>query len=138
MNSILKLAALVLLAGLGATQASSARAEEAEMAHVVTYKQVHAFGSQRSDGAGPPSTLLRVGKMLYGVTPEGGARNEGTIYRVSMSGTGYQRLHSFSSLSGAPHGPHSSLAQGADGFLYGTTNNGGADDGTVYKLTVVN
>lgn len=100
-------------------------------------KILHAFGTQRSDGAGPSASLVRVGKMLYGVTWEGGARNEGTVFRVSTAGGSYARLHSFSSLSGAPYGPIAGLVQGADGYLYGTTTQGGtAGDGTVYRISL--
>ena len=98
-------------------------------------KILHAFGRPRGDGAGPLASLLKVGKMLYGVTREGGTSGQGTIYRVSTTGSSYQRLHSFSTLAGAPYSAHSSLVQAPDGYLYGTTTLGGAaDKGTVYRI----
>ncbi|HXM41853.1 MAG TPA: choice-of-anchor tandem repeat GloVer-containing protein [Bryobacteraceae bacterium] len=43
-------------------------------------------------------------------------------------------MHSFDSADGA--NPESALIQATDGYLYGTTTAGGANnDGTVYKIT---
>ncbi len=82
-----------------------------------------------------PSTLtLASDGSLYGVTVSGGAHNDGTLFRLDLSGA-VATLHDFGGPNeGAfPHGP---LVEGGDGRLYGTTSRGGAPDnpGTVFAI----
>ena len=74
--------------------------------------------------------------ILYGTTFFGGTSGAGTIYKLNKDGGSYTVLHGFaeSSVDGAM--PSSSLVEGKDGALYGTTQSGGSSGGagTVFKL----
>lgn len=123
----------------GTTYAGGAHADGVvyRLTKTGTLTILHTFGSQRSDGASPQSHLLRIGKMLYGITLRGGLHDQGTVYRISTTGSGYEQLHSFSSLSGAPFHPAAGLVPGEGGELYGTTLHGGAaGQGAVYRISL--
>lgn len=88
------------------------------------------------DGAYPQGQLTFNGTTLYGTTTEGGASNNGTVFRLSSSGT-ETIVHNF---GGNPDGsyPASGVAIDKAGNLYGTTFHGGSNGtpgaGTVYKI----
>ena len=77
---------------------------------------------------------------FYGTTPTGGANSTssndyglGTVFKITPAGT-LTTLHSFLLKDG--HYPEAALIQAADGNLYGTTSEGGANGyGTVFKIT---
>ena len=82
-----------------------------------------------------PDTRLTEGTdhNIYGVAPQGGANNMGTVFRVTPSGT-IAVLHPFNGTDG--NRPHSPLVQASDGNFYGTTSSGGsANLGTVFRIT---
>lgn len=102
------------------------------------------------DGAFPqqPLTLDRSG-ALYGTTSSGGPSGVGTVFRLTpqpRGGTPWVEtvLHSFGASADDGNYPSGSLAFGADGALYGTTEFGGTPTcieprfcesfGTVYRL----
>ena len=89
-------------------------------------------------GLNPASRLLaHTDGYYYGTTPVGGTYNLGTVFRMSTTGT-ITTLVSFSGSAGSAKGanPGSGLTAGVDGWLYGTTYNGGAGDyGTIYKVS---
>lgn len=71
---------------------------------------------------------------LYGTTGEGGANDDGTVFKIAPEGT----LTTLYSFSGSPDGigPYAALIQATDGNFYGTTSGGGArGSGTVFKVT---
>ncbi len=76
---------------------------------------------------------------LYGTTIYGGPSDSGTVYRISPSGT-MTTIYNFCAAGGTCTDgaePFFGLTLGADGNLYGTTNQGGANnDGTVFKITL--
>ncbi|MDB6173895.1 MAG: 3-carboxymuconate cyclase [Chthoniobacteraceae bacterium] len=86
------------------------------------------------------SGRLLLGKdgNFYGVTANGGAKNFGTIFKVTPAGL-LTTLVEFSGIEGSALGrsPYGGLIEGTDGNFYGTTNSGGANSnaGTVFKLT---
>jgi uncharacterized repeat protein (TIGR03803 family) len=95
---------------------------------------LHSFGGSSGDGAGPYAGLLAVNGTLYGTTASGGANGQGTVYSIMPTSSGtYAVLWSFGSqYDGAT--PRASLIR-INGFLYGTTTQGGTyGDGTVFKL----
>ncbi len=61
---------------------------------------------------------------LYGVSAYGGAGEVGYVYRVSPVTGQMTHLHDFNFSDGAI--PRGALIQGKDGYLYGTTQSGGA------------
>lgn len=77
---------------------------------------------------------------LYGTTPYGGAYGEGTIYKITPSGT-LTTVYSFCAQSGCPDGElPGGLMLATNGDLYGVTSYGGAHGnenrgGTVFKIT---
>jgi uncharacterized repeat protein (TIGR03803 family) len=94
---------------------------------------LHSFANG-SDGAEPEAPLLRgTDGNLYGVTLVGGANTDGTMFRITTSGT-LTTLYSFNaSTSGS--GAIGGLIEDSSGNFYGTAETGGADEGTVFKLT---
>ena len=88
-----------------------------------------------TDGAFPQVSLVQATDgNFYGTTLSGGAGSQGTVFRITSSGT-LSTLFSFD--LGADGGnPFASLIQAADGNFYGTTAGGGAGGfGTVFRIT---
>jgi uncharacterized repeat protein (TIGR03803 family) len=86
------------------------------------------------DGALPWAALVQdTDGNFYGTTAGGGAKGDGTVFKVTRSGR-LTTLHSFEGTDG--QWPTAALVQGTDGNFYGTTPIGGANgDGTVFKVT---
>jgi uncharacterized repeat protein (TIGR03803 family) len=101
-----------------------------------TLTTLYNFCSQSgcTDGSLPGARLIQATDgNLYGTTYEGGANNEGTVFKITTSGT-LTTLHSFDSTDGAY--PIAALTQGTDGNFYGTVRSGGANGyGTAFKIT---
>jgi len=78
--------------------------------------------TQRSDG------------FFYGVTSNGGDSRSGVAFRLSAAGA-FTVLHSFAcSVSEGCH-PTTAPVRGSDGFLYGTTREGGpGNGGAIYRI----
>lgn len=72
---------------------------------------------------------------LYGTSYGGGKHRLGTVFRVAPDGE-VTVLHHFAGGPGDGSNPlHAPLLLGGDGYLYGTTAYGGADDsGTVFRM----
>ncbi|HUB67519.1 MAG TPA: choice-of-anchor tandem repeat GloVer-containing protein, partial [Candidatus Methylacidiphilales bacterium] len=107
---------------------------------VQQYVILHNFddGSVPNDGQNPYANVIQGSDgNFYGTTYEGGAANDGTIFKITPQGT-VTILHNFGDGSVPNDGgePIASLVQGSDGNFYGTTYGGGASgDGTVFKMT---
>ena len=90
-----------------------------------------------ADGNSPLGSLIMDKRgNLYGTTYNGGAHDQGTVFKLGASGS-YKVLHSFDSQSGDGAYPYYvDLIQDKSGNLYGTTSGGGtAGGGTVFKIT---
>lgn len=73
---------------------------------------------------------------LYGTGNYGGTNFDGVVYRVNQNGQNYTVLHSFPVDATDGMNPQSSLIQGPDGTLYGTTYDGGTNsNGTVFRMS---
>lgn len=94
---------------------------------------------------GPRAALLEGpdGRLYGTATGRGGTEgtddppvNAGTVFLINKDGTGCQILHAFGGAAAGADGanPMSGLTFGPDGFLYGTTLEGGAGVGTVFRL----
>lgn len=84
-------------------------------------------------GARPNGSLISDGTFLYGMTSEGGANNEGTIFKVKPDGTGYQNLMDFSLAVTGGYPSGSFISDGT--WLYGMTPTGGASgNGVIFKI----
>ncbi len=102
---------------------------------------LYSFCAQRfcADGAFPSAGLIQASNGdFYGTTTgDYQGNNDGTVFKITPGGT-LTTLYRFCSESACADGmyPYAGLIQAADGNLYGTTVEGGADDfGTVFKIT---
>ncbi len=101
-----------------------------------TLTVLHSFAGGTTDGCGAVGTpaMDRLGS-LYGTTFEGGASNEGIVWKVSKRGT-ETVLHSFAGGTTDGGHPYAGVIRDAKGNLYGDTFEGGATGvGTVYELS---
>jgi uncharacterized repeat protein (TIGR03803 family) len=95
-----------------------------------TLNTLHSFDG--TDGSLPRAQTQATNGYLYGATYSGGANSEGTVYKITLSGT-LTTLYSFGSMGS---GPEDGPLQASDGNFYGTTVSGGtSNQGTVYKIT---
>jgi uncharacterized repeat protein (TIGR03803 family) len=98
---------------------------------------LYSFCSQTSctDGSNPYAGLLRSHGNFYGTAETGGTAGEGTVFKITPSGT-LTVLHSFDGSDGFT--PVAGLVQAADGNFYGSTAGGESGpnvSGTVFKIT---
>jgi uncharacterized repeat protein (TIGR03803 family) len=87
------------------------------------------------DGSYPDSGLTAgPDGDFYGTTTYGGARNLGTVYRITPAGA-HTVLYSFTGGPGDGQYPASGLELGTDGAFYATTTAGGAFGvGTFFRI----
>ena len=89
-----------------------------------------------TNGSNPVSLTLGKDGNLYGTTASGGAHNFGTIFRLEPTGK-FTTLYSFAEGNGSFPSPFSSVMQGADGNLYGTTSRRGKFAcGSIFRLAL--
>ena len=106
---------------------------------------LHAFNG--TDGNEPVAPLLQASDgNFYGTTYFGGDDGNGcvkgclgTIFKISPQGQ-FTLLHTFVAGGTSPFyqngaNPWGGLVEGPDGYLYGTTYNGGAGGGVFYKIS---
>jgi uncharacterized repeat protein (TIGR03803 family) len=101
----------------------------------ITLKTIVTFN--RTNGANPQSSLIADAESdLFGTTPLGGANNDGTVFEIAKTGSGYASvpttLVSFNGTNGA--NPDGSLIADANGDLFGTTEGGTTNAGTVFEI----
>jgi uncharacterized repeat protein (TIGR03803 family) len=99
-----------------------------------TFTALNSF-NEWTDGSSPLAGLFQGSDgNFYGTTNGGGANNEGTLFRITASGT-LTSLYSFTGGSDGG-GPLAGLVQALDGNFYGTTSSGGADGyGTLFETS---
>jgi uncharacterized repeat protein (TIGR03803 family) len=101
-----------------------------------TLTSLHSF--EGTDGLQSLDALVQATDgNFYGTTKIGGNNSGGTVFKITVQGT-LTKLSNFCSLSGCADGlePVAGLVQGVDGNLYGTTEAGGDQGGTVFKITL--
>ncbi|HKV82551.1 MAG TPA: choice-of-anchor tandem repeat GloVer-containing protein [Candidatus Sulfotelmatobacter sp.] len=97
---------------------------------------LHSFDLNGTDGAYPVAKLVMYSGNLYGTTVNGGAYGDGTVFKVTPSGT-ETILHSFANNDIEGINPYAGLVM-HNGNFYGTTANGGGIGGvagTVFEMT---
>jgi uncharacterized repeat protein (TIGR03803 family) len=91
------------------------------------------------DGHGPRSNVIfDSAGNLFSTTYAGGAHSAGTVFELSPNGDNTWTetiLHDFQKDVGDGYSPWASLIFDSFGNLYGTTENGGAQEGTVFELS---
>ena len=101
---------------------------------------LHRFCAQSAcpDGSVPNALIQATNGDFYGTTAGGGANAEGTVFKITPSGT-LTTLYSFCSQTNCTDGadPSAGPVQATDGDFYGTTIGGGANGagGTIFKIT---
>ncbi len=99
---------------------------------------LYSFCSQQNcpDGDEPFAGLLAVKGTLYGMTGDGGAHDDGTVFSLDPATGAEKVLYSFCSQQNCTDGVGSEASLiDVKGTLYGTTFYGGANDlGTVFAL----
>lgn len=99
---------------------------------------LHNFAGFPSDGSRPLGVLAQGNDgNFYGVTFSGGASstNQGTVFKITPSGV-YTVLHSFNDVGGTDGlNPWTGVIAGTDGNLYGTSQGGAHNGGTLFKIT---
>jgi len=97
------------------------------------------FKGSSGDGAYPYGTLVRGKGKFYGTTSGGGASGCGTVFQFTPPAKSGEAgtvtiMHSFKVTDG--NSPVAGLVMGTDGYLYGTTMQGGAkNEGTMFKIS---
>jgi uncharacterized repeat protein (TIGR03803 family) len=108
----------------------------AQVAKAQTFSVLHNF-TGRADGYGPTAgvTMDRAGN-LYGTTEYGGGPDDGTVFQLKHTSSGWVLNSLYSFTNGADgENPVARVTLGPDGSLYGTTSSGGSEFvGTVFKL----
>jgi uncharacterized repeat protein (TIGR03803 family) len=103
-----------------------------------TLTTLHDFCSQQNcaDGFGPDALMQASDGNFYGTTAAGGANNEGTVFKITSTGT-LTTLYSFCAQSGCPDGSDpDGLMQASDGNFYGTAFGSGAYGyGAIFEIT---
>ena len=97
---------------------------------------LHNFKGYPTDGYRPLAVLVQgYDGNFYGTTYQGGAKNFGSVFKITPSGA-FTLLYSFDSVAGDGLKPITGLTLGTDGNFYGTTGNGGTKNfGSLYKIT---
>jgi uncharacterized repeat protein (TIGR03803 family) len=97
------------------------------------FTTLHSFNG--NDGGNPRDALVQANDgTLYGTTEYGAYPViYGTVFKITTDGT-FTSLHTFVGTDGA--NPYAGLTLGGNGFLFGTTLNGGVNnDGSIYRIS---
>lgn len=100
-----------------------------------TYAVLKSFGTTPDDGSNSVAALVEAANgRLVGTTRAGGSQAAGTVFSLSADGSDYTILRNF----GAPgdgKAPAAAVLSASDGWLYGTTELGGAYGlGCIFRL----
>jgi uncharacterized repeat protein (TIGR03803 family) len=99
-----------------------------------TVSVVYSF-ADGTDGYAPFAGLIQASDgNLYGTTYLGGTDRQGTIFKLTLGGT-FTLLHTFTNDGNDPKSPYAGLVEASDGYLYGTTRLGGANNmGAIFRI----
>src|SRR5207245_1073680 len=102
------------------------------------YVVMHSFDGA---GSGPAARLIEASDgRLYGTTFSGGSSNLGTVFAINKDGGGYSVLYNFTGAGTNGSSSSAGLIEGSDGFLYGTTAEGGPEEssagaGVIFRIS---
>jgi uncharacterized repeat protein (TIGR03803 family) len=109
------------------------------------YTNLHSFTSLTSgtntDGIQPLATLAVYGTNLFGACSGGGAKGNGTTFRLKTDGSGFTNLHVFSAMLSGTNGdgamPYAGGLTVNGTNLFGTTRLGGmGGNGVLYRMNL--
>jgi uncharacterized repeat protein (TIGR03803 family) len=105
-----------------------------QSAQAQVFTSLYSFAG--TDGASPKAGLVQATNGdLYGTTYLGGADNDGTVFKITPSGT-LTTLYGFAGYPTDGGNPDAGVVLATDGHLYGTTYEGEASDaGAVFEIT---
>src|SRR5439155_22278208 len=92
-----------------------------------------------NDGENPSGSVILYGNTLYGAAYSGGFSNislnapSGTLFRLNADGTEFGMLRQFNHRSLGLH-PNGGMLI-TNGIIFGTTDAGGRDFGSIYRIT---
>jgi uncharacterized repeat protein (TIGR03803 family) len=95
---------------------------------------IHRFGGGSAAPSEPMAALLGIGGVLYGTTYQGGAHQNGTIFKMGLTGEDYDIVYAFGDVSSDGGYPQAALIN-VGGVLYGTACAGGQGGGVVFSFT---
>ena len=91
-----------------------------------TLSIIYTFSNTQSDGLVPLGNLLPLcDSLLYGLTPEGGNVNQGTIFKFNINTNTHTKVGDFDAITG--QNPKGSLMKAKNGNLYGMFRAGSGD-----------
>lgn len=97
------------------------------------FTTVYSF-SGANDGNPVAGLITDAAGNLYGTTPNGGANNNGTVFKISAGTNALTTLATFNGTNGK--NPYGGLIADAAGNLFGTTQYGASNGkGTVFKIS---
>jgi uncharacterized repeat protein (TIGR03803 family) len=96
---------------------------------------LHEFGDTPSDGQNPIGGIVQgYTGDYFGATFNGGSNTYGVVFRITSGGV-LTNLYHFGGPAHDGLDPRAGLLQGSDGYLYGTTYEGGTNgSGTLFKI----
>lgn len=100
------------------------------------YRILHEFDGADEGGSAQAVSIGSDGK-LYAVAYGGGAKGAGTVVMMNTDGSGFRKLHDFDPDNHEGRHPSTTLVSlPGEGYLYGTTDAGGAydDAGTIFRI----
>jgi len=101
------------------------------------FRVIYRFSGGINDGAEPSRTsLIKSGSYLYGTTDIGGLQNQGIIFQIDTTGSGFRILHRFGGMQSDGSNPTGSLFLSGN-TLYGMTFRGGNQGkGVIFALDI--
>ena len=101
------------------------------------YEVLRRFGRTGRDGQNPVAGVIEGSDgWMYGTTRNGGEWDYGTIFRIGKDGSNYTILRNFHSVQVDARSPTAALLEGSDGWLYGTSSQGGSNTlGTIFRIS---
>jgi uncharacterized repeat protein (TIGR03803 family) len=98
------------------------------------HQLLHEFAGGVADGKYPFGSLTLSDSALYGMTTSGGDSDNGVVFRIHTSGSGYVHLHEFAGGPDDGDKPYGDLTLSGS-TLYGTTYYGGdINGGVIFKV----
>src|SRR5882724_3947010 len=100
------------------------------------YQMLKSFGFSDLTAQNPYAPLIEGSDgALYGTTCNGGLGKRGTVIKMAKDGGNERVLHHFITTSSDGQLPEAGLLLGTNGWLYGTTSEGGSNGfGTIFYL----